>query len=539
MRTVLDEASPLGMITGLLDFGSKVTGSAIKDTSNLLKFINKNKMEDSNVRSSNYIGGSIAKYSKDLIMTFPTLIDNSLSPETASMISKANERNIVSMIQVLLASMQLRGTDGREIINKIYGPDRKLGGYKYDDYVDMLTNVYNTRTAIENAVLEDAMRDAAKAMEEELKRPLKNFPTDSFSDNSLNDYQVLKLNGRQVVKFAPVKEADDDDNDPMKSKINVIDDPAFSNLLSTKGWGKDKDTGYLMLDPLRTHDKTADFANQYNKNLASIHNRQFQLKQAANMDNKFTAQQRMDQFNAEKLRQDIRKANYEMLSKQLMDSDIKKANEMQPTMLIVNFSEVDPNDEFKITDTRSFVAGVKSRLISVNSSDIVDRIVAKNKTKVNFLNFIKASTGEINFMKDFIFCLNQAKIDARNSIKRGEAAEIWKTLERLSVKNKRNKLRKSGNDASAITTLVMNQETVNLIKKQYEIDLESIPTVTQIMSEYNLLGIIIADESVEAVKFLYDGQDMFETQSYTFLDKENNDRSYKKIINLMSQNRRF
>jgi hypothetical protein len=116
---------------------------------------------------------------------------------------------------------------------------------------------------------------------------------------------------------------------------------------------------------------------------------------------------------------------------------------------------------------------------------------------------------------------------------------MWKTLESLAVKNKTNKLRKSGNDASAITTLVVNQETVNLIKKDYEINLENPSIARMILNEYNLLGLIIADESIEVVKFLYDGQDMFEQQAYSFLERENNDKSYKKIINLMSQNRRF
>ena len=247
----------------------------------------------------------------------------------------------------------------------------------------------------------------------------------------------------------------------------------------------------------------------------------------------------MDRATLQQMRNQFKKDSSEILSKQLMDSDVKKANEMQPTMIIINYSEVDGADNYKIMDQRSFIAGVKSRLIPVSSSDILERIVAKNKTRINFLNFIRATTGEINFMKDFVLCLKQTKIDAKNSIKRGQAAEMWKTLEALATKNNRNKLRKSGNDASAITTLVVNQETANLIRKEYDIDIESVTTARQVMNDYNLLGLFIVDESIEVVKFLYDGNDMFEQQAYSFLERENNDKSYKKIINLIGQNRRF
>lgn len=518
MHTVLDESSWISFIADLV--------SDVKGTKNNAM------MKKSEIQKSNYIGGSIAKYSKDLTMTFPTLIDNSLSPETASMISKANERNIISMLQMLFASMQLRAVDGKEVIERIYGNKYGLTGMKYDDYADALINT--GRFAMESVnISEDVMADAVKKMEAELKRPQKNFPTDSFSDNSLNDYSVFNINGTEKVRFNPVKE---DINDP-----NFDDDEIFGRNRGN-GWQADK-YGFVHRDvynvgaqPTTPDANTADVQNRA---LNYAYQRQNQLAQQDLANRKFAQQQRMDRATLRNLNQQYRNNQDDVIQKQLLDSDIKKANEMQPSLIIVHYTEVDPSNDYKAMDERNFVAGVKSRLIPVSSSDIVDRVVVKNNTKVNFLNFIRATTGEIGFFKDFLFCLKQAKIDAKNSIKRGEAAQMWKTLESLSVKNKANKIRKTGNDASAITTLVINQETVNLIKKQHEIDLENVNTARMILGDYNLLGMIIADESIEVVKFLYDGQDMFEQQAYSFLEKENADKSYKKIINLMSQNRRF
>ena len=50
-----------------------------------------------------YTYGSISNYTKNLIMTFPCMCDDSLSATTASMISRANERNIVTMLQILFS----------------------------------------------------------------------------------------------------------------------------------------------------------------------------------------------------------------------------------------------------------------------------------------------------------------------------------------------------------------------------------------------------------------------------------------------------
>ena len=540
MNTVLDEGSVLGAVAALIGSNGK---DILKNGSKIVQdFMSLKDKEPIGSRASDntFIGGSISKYTKDLTMTFPTLVDNSLSIETASMISKANERNIVSMLQMLFSAMQLRGTNGKDIIEKIYGKNNRISPKTYDDYVEILTKNHDDFRNFK----EDAMMDMVKKMQDELKRPMKSFPVDSFSDNSLNDYSVININGTEKVKFSPVKEDNDPNTDTdINSSIDQLmdninlNDPEYAKLLKTKGYNPNS-LGFYRQDPHDLAKGTADFVSNYNQTQANMYSAMGQLARIRNDNKKFAQQQMMDKATLNQMKNQYIKDRNEILTKQLLDTDVKKANEMQPTLIIVNFSEIDPETN-DIIDRRAFVAGVKSRLISVNSSDIVDRIVAKNKTKVSFLNFIRSTTGEISFLKDFVFCLNQAKIDARNAIKRGEAAEMWKTLENLSVKNKRNNLRKTGNDASAITTLVINQETVNMIKKQYEIDINKASVARQIMSDYNLLGIIIADESVEAVNFLYDGQDMFETQSYSFMERENNDKSYKKIINLISQNRRF
>lgn len=404
-----------------------------------------NKVYKDNPGSSSYLNGSISNYSKDLIMSFPMMCDNSLSPSTASMISRANERNIVTMLELLFASMNLHGNSGREILATIH-KNIKVG-YSLDDAIDDINDWVNSEGVAES-VTNQQVATAVRTMLEQLRLGSKSFPVESLSERSLNDFVVLNMNGRTVVKEESL--------------------PA----------------------PIDTSTKQTDVSgNGY-------------------------------QFND--------------FQRMLLDSDVKKANELQPTLMVVKINQINPDNKTYAGST-SFIAGVKSRLVSVEPIDIVERLMAKKKTELNFLNFIRATTGEISLVRDLLLCIDQAKLDSKNEVKKGASAKMWRVLENRGIKNNSNKIKRTGNDASAITTLVINQETVNLMKKQYGFDMENVKNAKMIMDVYNLLGIIIADESIEVVKTLYAGNDVYEQQAYSFIEKESNDNSYKKVINLLGK----
>ena len=147
-------------------------------------------------KDQKYLKGSISEYSKNLIMTFPTLCDNTLPPSTASMISKANERNIVTMLELLFSSIQLNGTDGIEILSKIHkniSTDMSL-----DDVINRLESICSTleSTDIKNVEIARLITE----MKSQLKIPQKSFPVESLSERSLNDYKVYNIHGKTVVK---------------------------------------------------------------------------------------------------------------------------------------------------------------------------------------------------------------------------------------------------------------------------------------------------------------------------------------------------
>ena len=140
-------------------------------------------------------------------------------------------------------------------------------------------------------------------------------------------------------------------------------------------------------------------------------------------------------------------------------------------------------------------------------------------------------------MRDFILGLDRAKIDAINTNKRGSAAKMFRVLERRASIYKLRKYKSNKADSSPITTLIVSQDEVEYLKKDYDIDLENRNIALKLMSEYNFMGIVIVDEPAESASFLWDaGNDSnYETLSFRNLERESDDKNYRKVINLMTK----
>lgn len=405
---------------------------------------------DGGIKTGNRSGlsvSSISRASKDLIMSFPVLCDNSIDPKTAAMICKAIERKAVSMLQILFSSCALTGDSARDIISQWHN-NIDAGDMSLDDYISFCDRLSeNAKMTTADARL---INEAVKNIRLEQRNGDKSYPVNSFSESSVNDYKVQQRYGTTVVTEAP-----------------IITGPG----------PYDSDRGNS-------------------------------LEKAMQPETEF-------------------------FHKQLMDSDVKKCNELVPSLVIIRFSS-------KVGDTQQvvhqqFVAGVKARLIPVDSYDIIERINSKNKDRAGFLNFIRATTKETSFVKDYLLAIDKAKIDAKHNSIKNNSARIWKTLEKRATKSVWKRLIGRTNDASCITTLVISQQVVNTLKKEYGVNMADVKTASAIMDAYNLLCVVIVDESTEVARFLFDGEEWYEDLSFNTLERESGDGSYKKVINLLSK----
>lgn len=225
------------------------------------------------------------------------------------------------------------------------------------------------------------------------------------------------------------------------------------------------------------------------------------------------------------------KDNVDYYNKQLLPSDVKKANELMPTTMLVNFTTV--KDTVKVNTTG--IVGVKAKLYPVDAMELVARISSKTKERNGLFNLIRATTREISFFKDLAFAIDKAKVDAIYMAKDDNNSRMFKVLERRAAKNRFMKLIKK-NDASAITSLVLSQDDVEYLKKYNDIDMEKSFNARTILESYNLMDIVVVDESLEIAKFMFDdGDGVYETLTFDSLEKESNGNDYKKVINLMSK----
>ena len=412
--------------------------------------------------------GSIAKRASNLILVFPVLVSNSLSIQTASIISKAIERKCVALLQILFSSINLTNADNLyDYIAQFHSNLNKQ--LTLDDFMDAVDRLS------ESGDIEILDRDAYEAVKEDMHN-INYYLNDSFNPTAITEFVCRSdMYGNSHI----IQEA------PTPSGIPVGDE----DLITING----RDMRHIAFDVART---------AYNHGV--------------------NAGRREPSMND----------NIDYFRHQLLPQDVQKANELMPTIMAVNFTtSLDGGN----THCQQGIIGIKAKLYPIDSMDIVSRLSSKYSDKNTLFNFVKASTREISFFKDFLFALDKAKLDAINITRDSNNAKIFKLLERRATKYKFSALLKK-NDASPITTLVISKDEVEYLKKYNNIDMEKSRICKPIMEAYNLMCITIADESLEVARFLYDdGDGIFESMSFDSLEKEAKDSSYKKVVNLMSK----
>ena len=140
-------------------------------------------------------------------------------------------------------------------------------------------------------------------------------------------------------------------------------------------------------------------------------------------------------------------------------------------------------------------------------------------------------------MKDFVLAVDKAKLDAKSySSQKGTSNKMWKVLERRAFKSKAKRLMRKPNDCTAITTLVLSKNVVDYMNKTDQVNVMRTNTARTLMESFNLMSIVIVDEGMEVAHFIYDtGEDSFESISFNGLERESNDGSYRKVVNLHSK----
>lgn len=421
---------------------------------------------------------SIASASKNLTLVFPVIVSKGLTIDSAAMVTKAIERKCVMMLQMLFSAMNISNSaNAMEYIKQFHTNMKMDDTITPDSLISAMDDLVLSK---EGAVSEYILHDpkTKRLIENDMKNIDYVLP-DSISEYGLEDYSIINRMGHTII----VNEAKKNNNKKQKSAKKKSDEEN-----EVKGR------------------KNIKYKNYENKNIGN------------NDDNGNTNLRTKDRID--------------LLRYQLLDNDVKKSNELVPTTMMINFVSKEGD---KPINTQA-VIGVKAKMYPVDQMDILNRLTIKHKDKNRLIEFVRSTTREISFVRDFLFCIDKCKMDALSNSSKGSTSKLWKLLERRALKSKIRRGLGQVNDASAITTLVITQEEVEYLKKTENIDLNDPRIIRPIMESLNFMGVCIVDEASEKASFIFDtGDDIYETLPFTALERENNDTNYKKILNLMGK----
>ena len=474
------------LITDVLD---------VADNSEIGKFISK---KNPSIKS-------ITRANKDLTMTFPVMASNTVDPASAQLVSRALERKFVTLTQMLLSAISI--TSSKDAIDHLKNVHSNLDLSSLFDVDDYL--------AISQEATANHIFDAAevKAVYEAFRQERLHAKPINHLRESLMDDMMDQM--RQDPKFnANVADA-------RFNNLSDEDKARAVNLLNT-------DTATRNRDLTRQNRTLTQQLNDIERNEGRLR-RNFARTQA--QSNRRINDLRQNNTNLQARLDDIRNNTRAGLTKLAKDQDYKKANELQPTLLQIQFISTNDNNDPITVDA---YVGIKTKIYCVDSADIANHIVSKRSYNFSLYNLIKATSGEIEFWRDFVFAIKKAKIDAVSNTHRGSSSKLWKVLERRALASKINRFMSARNDATAITTLMVSAYDVEMLRKMEDIDISDSRVARKLMDDYNLVGIVIVDDSTESAKIIFDtGDDEYEP--YTFKTLKRDDKmDYKQMIQLLA-----
>ena len=227
------------------------------------------------------------------------------------------------------------------------------------------------------------------------------------------------------------------------------------------------------------------------------------------------------------------KGDKNKISNRYVDNEYKKINELVPTLIQVRVFPVSRDGEEKYAPI-DMIIGVKGTLHPIPSNEMLLNLSRGLVNDDTFFNFMRWTTGEISFFKDFVLAMDTLKTDASNDS--NKVSPWWSMLKRRKAlaRIKGNIL---PNKILPNATIVITEEEVLMLKERYGYDLNNREYIFKLMRAYFLIAFVIVDPSLQRARFLFDGKYEFETYTYETLKREQSgdDQKFKEMINLLGR----
>lgn len=219
----------------------------------------------------------------------------------------------------------------------------------------------------------------------------------------------------------------------------------------------------------------------------------------------------------------------------IVNNEFKKSNDSVPTLLHIRVYPYD-KDTKQSLEPMDFVVGVKATIHQVSSTDIISNLASGLHNGGTFFNFIRWTTGETKFFKDFLLMMDQNKFDAANL---GSSANgWWSALRRRKASSTIRKFSK-GKGILPNATIVCTTDDLIALKETHGFDLTGPNTelIYTLMKKYFLISFVRVNPALQRVDFLFDGNSQFETSSYATISKQNgkDDKKFKEMMKMLGR----
>lgn len=529
---------------------------------------------------------SISKQASEGILQFPVIVSDTIDPETLQMVAKALERNFASFITVCI-SMNPTLTSSEDVTKYLSQFHRNtsmktnkfdflnnVGAYieSYEHVIDdagnvISTNVYmNTEgtAKIMEMLTFDNNGGFLQGLNEGILNNIVVLEGKSGKDR-YKDYRSGKGKGKHEKSLASrysdigmMQDAIDQYEKRIKSSKSSKVNGSNGTFTST---GEDIDNK-TKKESKKEKQRSKDYWNSrtLTKNITidehkgghtdkniDIHKGGFNdtlthkgtivNKETKAMDKSYIeGQKEIDKYKhmLDKDKEAHKHTFDDLNAKMLTDNDARKANELVPTMLHIRLRCI--NNEGSYAGNIDFMLGIKAHMHLVKHQEMMTHLMYGLTNRGKFFNFLRWTSGEITFFKDFLFNIKETKRDVAN--RSAGADDFWLTAKRYKKLSQMNDRLPGTNRLLPNSTIVVSRDEVDYIKTNYGHDLLNSAVANKLIDEYYLLGFVVVDASTQIIHFLFEGRRDYEAITFSGLERENSDdsRKFKEMLKAINRN---
>ncbi len=227
--------------------------------------------------------------------------------------------------------------------------------------------------------------------------------------------------------------------------------------------------------------------------------------------------------------------DHKLPNRVLQDNDVKKANELVPTTMHIRTTLLTATGD--VAGNLDFIAGVKTTMHPVTSNQMVTNIADGLRGSGKFFKFVRWSTGEIAFARDYLFNLTEIREDVLRT--RDRNSKWFTALKRRKRLAKFKRTLFLPGELLPNASIVLSIEEVDFIKREYGFDMLEPNVADKLMREFFLINVTVVDAAAQVCHFLFDGQEDFQTVTFTGLERGDlnggNNINFKDVLKLVQR----